>query len=98
MLTKELQPAAINGIVVYEDGEYQFDRSDLRSRPIAVNFNNLGNSPVHVKIGGLTFRLTTNQERTFSVPFGYYLKGGATWTFESKASSTTLTISTIEAL
>lgn len=98
MLTKELNPAAINGIVVYEDGEYQFDRSDLRSRPIAVNFNNLGNSPVQVKIGGLTFRLTTNEERTFSVPYGYYLRGSATWAFESKASSMYLTISTIEAL
>lgn len=98
MLTKELQPAAINGIIFYEDGEYQFDRSSLSSRPIAVNFNNLGNSPVQVKVGGLTFRLLNSEERTFSVPFGYYLKGGATWTFESKASSTILTISTIEAL
>lgn len=98
MLTKELQPAAVNGITFYANGEYLIDRDDLSSRSVALNFHNMGNSPVQIKIGGLTFRLTSNQERTFSVPYGYYLKGTASWAFESRASTTILTISTVEAL
>jgi len=97
-MSTELKPAAINGIIVKEDGEYQFDRTDMKSRPVAINFLNLGNSSVDIKIGGYTFRLANNEERTFSAPTGYYLKGGATYEFTNKASSTTLSIATIEAL
>ena len=98
MPTIELKPAAINGITFCGDGEYQLDRTDIKSRPVAINFNNLGNEAVQVKIGGLTFRLTSGQERTFSAPHGYYLRGSASWLFEGKASTTILTVSTIEAL
>lgn len=99
MSTEELKPAAINGILFTENGEYQFDRTDLKSRPVAVNFRNTGVESVDIKIGGLTFRLTSQQERTFSVPYGYYLKGGADISFVGGRSSTTrLTITTIDAL
>lgn len=93
-----LKPAAINGIILTADGEYQFDRTDLKSRPVAINFLNLGNSSVDIKIGGYTFRLATNEERTFSAPTGYYLRGGADISFVSKASTMILSIATIEAL
>jgi len=97
-MSTELKPAAINGIIVNDSGEYQFDRTDIKSRPVAINFLNLGNSSVDIKIGGYTFRLATNEERTFSAPTGYYLKGGATYEFVSRASSMILSIATIEAL
>ncbi len=97
-MSTELKPAAINGITFWANGEYQIDRSDLKSRPVAINFKCVGNESVIVKIGGYSFLMTSGDERTFSAPTGYYLTGSATWEFQRSASTTILSIATIEAL
>lgn len=97
MLTKELQPAAVNGILLNQSGDYQFNRSDLKSRPVGISFLNTGSATVTVKIGGLTFTLLSRQERVLSAPYGFYLKGQADFSFGSTGTPE-LTITTIEAL
>lgn len=97
MLTKELQPAAINGIILNQSGDYQFNRSSLDSKPVAISFKNTGSATITVKIGGLTFSMLSRDERVFSAPQGYFLKGQADFSFGSTGTPE-LTITTIEAL